>query len=127
MSSPISVSSSKPQGDPVPEPEHWGDVPQLRGLRRLVIVLTATLSLGVLTVAAALVIRIMNEPAPAIAPVEQIGAETIALPEGEIPIAAGTTASAISLVTKDANGTERLRIYAPDTGALIDTVIIQRD
>lgn len=111
----------------MPEPEHWGDVPQLRGLRRLVIVLTATLSLGVLTVAAALVIRIMNEPAPAIAPVEQIGAETIALPEGEIPIAAGTTASAISLVTKDANGTERLRIYAPDTGALIDTVIIQRD
>lgn len=108
--------------------EHWGDVPQLRGLRRLVIVLTTTLSLGVLAVAAALVIRIMQEPAPVMAPLPPgaVSAENIALPSEETIIASGATAAAISLVTRDEAGQERLRLFDPQTGAAVGVTLIER-
>jgi len=120
--------SNHPSGPTDEAPEHWGDVPQLRGLRRLVIVLTTTLSLGVLAVAAALVIRIMQEPAPTIAPLPpgSITAERISVPSGEAIIASGATAGAISIVTRDEAGQERLRLFHPETGAATGEVLIER-
>ncbi len=90
--------------------------------------LTTTLSLGVLTVAGALVIRIMQEPAPTIAPLPAgaVTAERITLPEGETIIASGATAAAISVVTRDATGQERLRLFHPITGAATGVVLIGR-
>lgn len=93
----------------------------------MVIILTTTLSLGVLTIAAALVIRILNEPAPQVTPVQQIAAEQIALPRGEEIIATGTTGAALTVITRATDGQERMRIFAPDTGALIDMVEITRE
>lgn len=107
------------------EAEDWREVPQLRGLRRLVTALTAVLMFGVLAVAATLVIRIAMEPGPS--PLSAVGAERVALPAGETVIASGAGPSALTLVTRDAEGRERLRLYRPDTGALIDTVNIARD
>ncbi|MEX2518890.1 MAG: DUF6476 family protein [Paracoccaceae bacterium] len=90
----------------------------------MVTVLTVTLILGILTIAATLVIRIMMETGPA--PVTAVAATQIAVPAGEAITATGATASALTLATRDAAGQERLRVFHPVTGAQVGETLIAR-
>lgn len=90
----------------------------------MVAVLTATLIVGVLTIAATLVIRILMEPERA--PIARIGAAEVSLPAGEEIIAVGATASALSIATRDGEGRERIRVFHPETGAPEGEIAIDR-
>lgn len=92
-------------------------------------VLTATLILGVVTIAGAMVLRIT---APAPAPVSagfdpaQVRAESLSLPPGETVTAAGAAGSALMLVTRSAEGAERLHLFDAATGARLRSLDITR-
>lgn len=89
----------------------------------MVTLLTATLSIGVLTIAVTLVIRIASEPGVSL---KAVDAPSVSLPAGEEIVATGATNAAITFVTKDSDGVERLRLFNPKTGAETDQVIIER-
>jgi hypothetical protein len=92
--------------DDLPEP------PRLRALRRLVTVLTATLILGVITVVALLVIRLSAlQPAP-----PPVLPDALALPAGETAQAVTLGTGWVAVVTRDAAGAERIRVYDAATG-----------
>lgn len=91
--------------DAYPEP------PRLRHLRWLVNTLTATLILGFIVIVAVLVIRIAALPDPIPLP------EEVALPEGERAQAVTLGADWIAVVTRDAQGAERIRVLDRATGA----------
>jgi hypothetical protein len=85
----------------------------LRRLRRLVTALTAVLIFGVITVVGLLVIRLAAlAPAapPALPP-------AVALPAGERAGAVTFGAGWAAVVTTDAAGVERIRVYDADSGA----------
>lgn len=107
----------------LPEP------PRLRALRRLVTALTATLILGVVTIAGAMVLRITaTPPAPAIAGFDPatVSADALALPPGETVTAAGAAGPALMLVTRSDDGTERLHLFDVETGARLRSLAITR-
>ncbi|MEO0360302.1 MAG: DUF6476 family protein [Pseudomonadota bacterium] len=111
--------------DDAPSGRDWGASPQFRSLRRMVAILTATLSIGVTVIAATLVFRIVMEDGPPA--VTTLGAESVAVPADEIVIAAGATPSALSLVTRAPSGAETLRVFHPQTGDEVRAVRIERD
>lgn len=89
----------------------------------MVTLLTATLSIGVLAIAVTLVIRIASEPGVTVTAVD---APTVSLPAGEAIVATGVTSAAITFVTRDDEGVERLRLFSPSTGEETDQVVIER-
>lgn len=99
-------------GEEPPEP------PRLRLLRRLVTLLMAVLILAVIAVVALLVIRLVAEPRP----VTLALPETIRLPADERAEAATLGRGWVLVVTRDAAGRERLRLYEAETGRLRQTV-----
>lgn len=103
--------------------EDWREVPQLRSLRRLVSALTIVLIFGMIAVAVTLIWRISSEPGAA-TPV--VTAEDVTLPRGETVTSVSATESALSFVTKDAEGVERVRIFEPDTGKETGVLVIKR-
>lgn len=91
--------------DEPPEPR------RLRALRRLVSALTLTLIVGVIVIAATLVIRLGLSPAsPALPP-------DVALPAGERARAVTMGLGWVAVVTVDGQGVERIRVLDVDTGA----------
>ena len=103
--------------------EDWREVPQLRSLRRLVSVLTIVLIFGMIAVAGALIWRISSEGGATAA---LITAEEITLPAGETVTAIGATEAALSFVTRDAAGVERLRVFDPASGEETGVLDIRR-
>lgn len=110
--------SAVENGDDLPEP------PPLRRLRWLVTALTLVLIVGVIIIAGALVIRITQ---PQWVGQEPITANRLAVPAGERITATGTARGALTLVTVDADGVERLRLYDAETGAAQQTILIERE
>ncbi|MEM7271127.1 MAG: DUF6476 family protein [Pseudomonadota bacterium] len=103
--------------------EDWREVPQLRSLRRLVSALTMVLILGMIAVAAALIWRISSEPTRGAA----VSVESVTLPTGEAITASGAGPEALSFITRDGAGVERMRLFDPETGAPTGVVEIRRD
>jgi hypothetical protein len=103
--------------DDLPEP------PKIRALRRLVTALTLVLILGTITIAVTLALRITRSPAT---PPLTVTAESVSLPSGERITASGAAQGLLMLVTQDAAGLERLRLYDPTTGVLHHVVLIER-
>ncbi|MEO1453054.1 MAG: DUF6476 family protein [Pseudomonadota bacterium] len=97
--------------DPTPGQEP----PQLRFLRRLVTVLTATMILGVLAIVALLVIRLQT-PAPLALP------DSIALPDGTQATAFTQSDGWFAVVTAD----NQILIFDRLNGTLLQTVEIAR-
>jgi hypothetical protein len=87
----------------------------LRFLRRLVTVLTATMILGVLTVIVLLVIR-LNAPVARLALPEQI-----TLPDGATATGFTLGSDWFGVVTRD----DRILIYDQVTGTLRQTIVVQ--
>ena len=109
--------------DYLPEPRN------LRALRRLVTLLTATIIVGLGVVAGAMVLRLVRDPAPApiaALDLDAAAAERLSVPPGESITAAGAAPGALILVTRDGEGAERLRLYDAATGALRRVVAIER-
>ncbi len=83
------------------------------------------------TVAAALVIRIAAPP-PAAAPASAgfdpaaLTAGRLALPEGETVTALGAAGETLLIVTRDGAGVERLRLHAAADGAALRVIPIAR-
>jgi hypothetical protein len=96
--------------EPPPEPAN------LKFLRRLVTVLTATMILGVLTVIALLVIR-LNAPSPQMALPEQI-----TLPDGSRASAFTIGSDWYAVVTED----DKILIFDQVTGTLRQTIAVQQ-
>lgn len=94
-------------------------------MRRMVSILTATLIIGIIAIFAVITIRIASEPVAQT--VKEIGADSVVVPAGEVIIASGVTRGAVTLVTRDAAGAERLRVYNPTTGEAVDVVEIVRE
>ena len=88
-------------GEPPPEPRG------LRNLRRLVTLLTATLILGVIVVVGLLVIR-LAALSPGAVPALPAG---VALPAGESARAVTFGTGWVAVVTADAGGVERIRVF----------------
>ncbi len=103
--------------------EDWREVPQLRSLRRLVSALTFVLIFGMFAVAATLIWRIASETG-ASAPL--VTAQEVTLPSAETVTSVGATESALSFMTKDADGVERLRVFDPSTGEETGVLVIKR-
>jgi len=97
------MSEPTPMDVEIPEPAN------LRFLRRLVTVLTATMILGLLTIVVLFVIKFMG---PVTKPLG-LPAE-ITLPDGEVAQAITQGISWIGVVTVDASGNERIHILNVD-------------
>ena len=107
------------------EDQNWGELPQFRTLRRLITILTATLIVGIMTIAAGLIWRIASEPgARAIA---KVTAEEVSIPADAKVIAVGATASSLTVAIRDGEGGEAVLVFHPETGALISRTAINRD
>jgi hypothetical protein len=104
-------------GDELPEP------PALRRLRWLVTALTAVLIVGVIIIVGALLLRI-TQPPPA--DDRRPTATSLVVPTGERITASGTAPGAMTLVTVDGDGVERLRLYDPETGRFQRAILIER-
>ena len=92
----------------------------------MVVALTATLMVGVLAIAAAIVITVSRDPAPALTEGAELARE-IALPAGEDLLAATISGGVLTIATKGSDGKERLYLYDATTGAQLGTTEIQRD
>ncbi len=115
-----------PQASPgIDDDDEPPEPPRLRALRRLVTLLTTTAIIGVAVVAGTLVLRLSQPLTPPLS-LDAISAERIAAPPGETVTAAGAAPGALILVTRDAEGVERMRLYDAATGALSRTVTIER-
>lgn len=110
---------------PKDETAAWGDHPQLRSLRLLISVLTATLIIGIFTIFAVLIWRISAEAPPAKAPLTAINVDQIEIPAGAAITATGVTDDAITLAITDETG-EALLVFSPETGALIKRIEVSR-
>jgi Family of unknown function (DUF6476) len=92
----------------------------LRFLRRLVTALTATMIVGLVAIVGLLVINLGRvSPAPATP-------DTLAIPENETAQAFTQGDGWTALVTRDTDGTERIRIFTPD-GEEQQVVTIETD
>ncbi len=100
------------------EPQDLPEPPRLRRLRRLVTTLMITLIAGFILIVVTLVLRLTATPPPLVLP------EEIPLPAGESAAAVTFGDGWIALVTRDASGTERIRILDRVTGDPIAEVPI---
>lgn len=109
---------------PKKDAENWGEMPQFRTLRRMVTLLTATLTIGVLTIAVTLVIRIASESGPRA--VTSLAADSVTVPADATIIAVGATPSALSIVVRGPDGRERVLVFDPTSGEQVGETAITR-
>lgn len=121
----ISPSGAPPPGsdaDQIPEP------PALRRLRWLVSALMVALILGILSVAAVLVIRLGGvSPAPFGVDPTPVSAAALSLPGDAEVLAIGRAGVEILVLLRWPDGAERLHAYDARTGALRSATMVERD
>lgn len=99
--------------------DDFEEPPHLRLLRRLVTGLIVVLILGVLAIAAAIVIRVgfgVGEGGSEEAPGGPVRAERFALPSGMDIVAVGRGAGTVLFVLRGSDGKERLYTFDDRTG-----------
>ncbi len=84
--------------------------PHLRLLRRLVTVLTVVMIFGLLTIVAVIVMRFTGSAPPGV----PVLPATLTLPEGERAEAVTMGQGWVAVVTRGVDGTETIRVFAPD-------------
>lgn len=90
----------------------------------MVTILTVTLTVGVLSIVAVLIVRIALEPAST--RITHFEAPAVTLPAGETVTATGATSAALTFLTRDESGVERLRVFDPGTGDPRGVVEVRR-
>lgn len=115
------MASDLPQDDEdLPEP------PQLKRLRWLVTALIVVLIGGVVTVVTTLVIRLGALTGP-VGPLPPVSAEALLLPEGAEVLSLGRGPGEVLVLTRDADGEERLRAFDAETGAERSVTAVRRE
>jgi len=109
------------------EEDDFPEPPKLRFLRRMVVALTATLMVGVLAIAASIVITVSRDRAPAPLAGGADLAASIALPAGETLVAAAASGGVLTVATRSGEGAETLRLFDAATGAALGAVAVTRD
>ena len=110
------------EDDDIPEPA------PVRRLRLLVTTLMVVLIGGMITVTAALVIRLgIGGGTEAPAPLAPVSAEALTLPEGAEIRALGRGPGEVLILTRDAEGTERLRVFDAASGAQRSVTPVRRE
>jgi hypothetical protein len=106
-------------GSYTPEPEEGQEPPQIRRLRQLVMVLTGTLTLAIIIVVGLMTIRLLalghaDSPRPP---------AHLTLPDEESAQAVTLGTGWIAVVTRDPQGTERIRVFDTDGTPITTTEI----
>ena len=96
-------------------PEGEEEPPQIRRLRVLVMVMLVVLMLGIVTIAATIVIRLGFGGEPS---AQKLTADAIALPAGARITALGHGPSGVLVTVQLEDGSEVLRLHDAETGAL---------
>ncbi|MEM6547699.1 MAG: DUF6476 family protein [Pseudomonadota bacterium] len=99
----------------------------LRRLRWLVTVLMVVMILAVITVAVTLVIRLSAFGGSHARDLGPVTAAEIALPVGETAMALGRGPGELLVMTRDALGQERLRVFDARSGAALSTTGVVRE
>lgn len=97
--------------------------PQLRLLRRLVMALLVVLMLGIVTIAATIVIRLGFPGDPA----EPVLAETLTVPPGHEVIATGQGPGTVHLTLRGPDGAQVLHIFDAGTGTELSRTALIRE
>ena len=105
-------------------PEGEEEPPQIRRLRVLVMVMLVVLMLGIVTIAATIVIRLGFGGEPS---AQKLTADAIALPAGAEITALGQGPSGVLITVRQADGSEVLRLHDAATGRLLRETAIIRD
>ena len=105
-------------------PEGEEEPPQIRRLRVMVMVMMVVLMLGIVTIAATIVIRLGFGGEPS---AQKLTAEAIALPAAAEVTALGHGPDGVLITVRLANGTEALRLNDAETGELIHETVIDRE
>lgn len=109
------------------EEEDLPEPPKLRFLRRMVVALMTTLMVGVLAIAAAIVITVSRDRAPqALAEGAEL-AESVILPAEDALLSAAVSGGVLTVATRDAGGAETLRMFDASTGAPLGAVAVKRE
>ena len=104
-------------------PEGEEEPPQIRRLRVLVMVMLVVLMLGIVTIAATIVIRLGFGGEPS---AQKLTADAIALPAGAEITALGHGPSGVLITVRQEDGSEVLRLHDAATGRLLrETAIIR--
>ena len=104
-------------------PEGEEEPPQIRRLRVLVMVMLVVLMLGIVTIAATIVIRLGFGGEPS---AQKLTADAIGLPAGAEITALGHGPSGVLITVRQEDGSEVLRLHDAATGRLLrETAIIR--
>ena len=105
-------------------PEGEEEPPQIRRLRVLVMVMLVVLMLGIVTIAATIVIRLGFGGEPS---AQKLTADAIALPSGAGITALGHGPNGVLVTVELEDGSEVLRLHDAETGALKRETAIVRE
>ncbi|QHQ33906.1 DUF6476 family protein [Algicella marina] len=97
----------------------------LRRLRLLVTVLTLTMIVGMLTITGLLAWRLSTAGQAELQPGPTLP-ENLPLPSGETLISYTQSPDYTVLITRDADGQERLHLLTKDNGEISETLVLQR-
>jgi hypothetical protein len=106
---------TNPNRGPLRDDEDLPEPPQVRRLRLLVSALMVVLIGGMVVVAVAMVLGLGALKGPDKAPA-QVSATEFTLPEGAEVVSVGRGPGEVLIVTRDAAGTETLRIFDASSG-----------
>lgn len=105
-------------------PENEEEPPQLRRLRVMVMVLLVVLMLGIVTIAATIVIRLGIGGGPQ---AQNLTAESLVLPQDATISALGHGPDGVLVTIRRTDGSEALRLHDAGSGALIRETAILRE
>jgi hypothetical protein len=104
-------------------PEDEEEPPQLRRLRLLVMALIVVLMLGIVTIAATIVIR-LGFPS---VPVEPVPVEALTIPKAHEVIASGQGPGTVHLTLRGPDGVEALYVFDAETGKELSRTTLTRN
>ena len=99
----------------------------MRRLRGLVSLLMVVMIAGMLAVVVLMVVRLGAVEKPGETAVEPISAESFSLPPGEKVMALGRGPGEVLLLTRNAEGSETLRVFDAKTGAERSATAVERE
>ena len=105
-------------------PEGEEEPPHIRRLRVLVMVMMVVLMLGIVTIAATIVIRLGFGGEPS---AQKLTADAIALPTGAVITALGHGPDGVLVTIRRQDGSEALRLHDAGTGALVHETRVERE
>ena len=99
----------------------------MRRLRRLVSLLMVVMIVGMVAVVVLMVVRLGAVKGPRETIIEPVSAESFSLPPGEEVIALSRGPGEVLMLTRNAEGSETLRVFDAKTGAERSATAVERE